>query len=85
MILRDWTAEQRPNHRGADHRAERARRPARAAFVRSPLNATAQMTTSTAADPAAIHKRSTELAISESTPSINPPYGHGRHATLRKV
>ena len=32
------------------------------------------MATSTAADPAAIHKRSTELAISESTLTINPPY-----------
>jgi hypothetical protein len=31
------------------------------------------MATSTAADPAAIHKRSTALAISESTPTITPP------------
>jgi hypothetical protein len=36
-------------------------------------------------DPAAIHKRSTELAISESTPTINPPYGHERHAVHSKV
>jgi hypothetical protein len=59
--------------------------PARAAFDRSPVNATAQMATSTAVDPAAIHKRSTELAISESTPTINPPYGHERHAVHSKV
>jgi hypothetical protein len=43
------------------------------------------MTTSAAADPAAIHKRSAELAISESTPTINPPYRHGRHAVRSKV
>jgi hypothetical protein len=43
------------------------------------------MVTSTAVDPAAIHKRSTELAISESTPTINPPYETDADAARHKV
>jgi hypothetical protein len=43
-------------------------------LVRVQPNASAQTMTRSAAEPAATHRRKIEVAISGTTPSINPPY-----------